>query len=241
LKKTIKLANAQAKAQAKASNRKTQKATLATTNRSVPPITQEQFDDNLREIGLIDEYYGNLKKLTKLNDLCRVKDLKGGAITLAAIGTACVGVASTIKSYLTFNTVIIGLTSLTAYFNRDVATDAIENWNQNKGSYLLGDDYKTTNFVMNMFGLGVPYEASEPNLLLASTRAIMTGMSLFTIFNMASLVGNIGATNTLGGFSDYAARIYTNFKTEIPVPISVREGYESGRRKRSGRRRRKYN
>ena len=241
MKKTIKLAKAQAKAQAKASNRKTQKATPATTNRSVPPITPEQFDNNLREIGLIDEYYGNLKKLKKLNALCRVEDLKGGAITLAAIGTVCVGVAGTIKSYLTYNTVIICLTGLTAYFNRDVATDAIQNWTENSGSYLLGDDYKTTNFVMNMFGLGVPYEASEPNLLLASTRAIMTGMSLFTIFNMASLVGNIGATNTLGGFSDYAARIYTNFKTDIPVPISVREGYESGRRKRSGRRRRNYN
>jgi hypothetical protein len=61
---------------------------------------------------------------------------------------------------------------------------------------------------MNMFGLGPPCHARH-GFLVAATKTVMTGMSLASIFGMATLVGN-NTVNTLGGFADYASMIYTN-------------------------------
>jgi len=201
LKKSIKLAaNA-------ASKRKTQKVRIneVATNRQIrvlsingqksDPITKDQFDDNLRKLGVYDDYYGAMKKLNKNCQVGGTATQKGGAFGF--------GTALAIKAVI-----MVLFAGGTFYLNWDIFQIANANWTANRDSYLLKPGYETTLFVMNMFGLGPPCHARH-GFLVAATKTVMTGMSLASIFGMATLVGN-NTVNTLGGFADYASMIYTN-------------------------------
>ena len=108
---------------------------------------------------------------------------------------------------LAIKAIIMGLfAGGTAYLNWDLWKMGSANWTANHTSYLHGKE--TTLFVMNMFGLGPPC-GSKHGFFVAAAQTIMTGMSLASIFGMATLVGN-NSVNTLGGFADYASMIYTN-------------------------------
>ena len=202
LKKSIKLAaNAAA-----ALKRKTQKVRIneVATNRPIrvlsingqksDPITKDEFDENLRKLGVYDDYYGAMKQLNK-NCQVGTTSQKGGAFGFGTV--------------LAIKTVIMALfAGGTVFTNWDLWTMASANWDANSTSYLLKPGYETTLFVMNMFGLGPPCHARH-GFLLAATKTVMTGMSLASIFGMANLVGN-NTVNTLGGFADYASMIYAN-------------------------------
>ena len=203
LKKSIKLA---ANAAANASKRKTQKVRIneVATNRPIQvlsindqksdPITKEEFDKNLRELGVYDEYYGIMKQWDK-KCLVGTTSQKGGAFGFGTV--------------LAIKAVIMGLfAGGTFYLNWDIFKIANANWTANTKSYLLKPGYETTLFVMNMFGLGPPCHARH-GFLVAAAQTVMTGMSLASIFGMANLVGN-NTVNTLGGFADYASMIYAN-------------------------------
>ena len=201
LKKSIKLA-----ANAAASKRKTQKIRIneVATNRPIrvlsingqksDPITKDQFDKNLRELGVYDDYYGVMKQLNK-KCLVGTTTQKGGAFGLGTV-LAIKGVIFTLFA------------GGTAYFNYDLIKTVSANYYRNNTSYLHNPGYETTLFVMNMFGLGPPCH-SRHGILLAAAQTVMTGMSLASIFGMATLVGN-NTVNTLGGFADYASMIYAN-------------------------------
>jgi hypothetical protein len=110
---------------------------------------------------------------------------------------------------LAIKAIIMGLfAGGTAYLNWDLWKIGSTNWTTHQNSYLLKPGYETTLFVMNMFGLGPPCHARH-GFLVAAAQTVMTGMSLASIFGMATLVGN-NSVNTLGGFADYASMIYTN-------------------------------
>ena len=212
---TIKLAKASAKASAKskasASNRKTRKIrvnSVVATNRPVrvltmddyqsPAITKEEFDENLRDLGAYDEYY---KLVARTNQKCLISGggmMKGGFIPLASILTAL--------PVLIYGSFAAG----TVWLNWGTFLSAQKNWALNSSSYLLQPNYAHTNFVLNLFGLGVPC-AAKHSIYYAAFSAMAEGASLYTIFTFAATF-NEEASETLTSFAPYASAFYAYMK-----------------------------
>ena len=92
------------------------------------------------------------------------------------------------------------------YINMDLFKSAWQRYLENKNSYLLLPEYRHTNFVLNLFGLGVPQEL-EQGLGYAVATTLARGASIYTIWTFAKTF-NEKAADTVEDFAPYASTFY---------------------------------
>ena len=166
-----------------------------------PAITKGEFNKNLTELGVFDDYCYLVKQLNKK---CLVKDLDqlggglGGGVMTNWILTK------------------IGIYSLFAgawgVFNFNALNVAYDNYTQLTDSYLLDDNMFWTNVGLNILGIGVPPEC-KGGLSTILFSHLFTGVSLASVYTMGVLFAE-NYENTIGWFANYASDVFTNFRTD---------------------------
>lgn len=167
-----------------------------------PKITKEEFEQNLEDLGLVKVYEDGLKAIANADGKktaskkCSVGKMKGGFLGLGTIAVT--------------KLVVSGLfAGGTAYYNWDVFSNAKKNYDVLSKGDLAKPEHATTNFVLNMFGVGTTC-AGQNNIASAAASRVFTGMSLTAIYAMSQAAGST-AGDSAESFVDYSSKIYTYF------------------------------
>jgi hypothetical protein len=174
-----------------------------------PKITEDKFIQNLKDLGpdVLKMYQDGLKVIQdNTKHKCSVGKMKGGfePVTMAA------SIYATGKIYLATKVIVGSLFAAgTVYFNWDLISNSKNNYDVLTQGILSKPEYATTNFVLNIFGLGSTC-AGQNGLMSFAASKVFTGMSLYSIYAMSQATGNTAA-NTVGGFVDYSSKIYAMF------------------------------
>jgi hypothetical protein len=174
-----------------------------------PKMSEDKFMQNLKDLGpdVLKMYQDGLKGIQDGSKKCStVGKMKGGfdPFTIAA------SVYGAGKIVLATKLVVGSLFAAgTVYFNWDLFSSSKTNYDVLSQGILSKPEYATTNFVLNIFGLGSTC-AGQNGLMTSAASKVFTGMSLYSIYAMSQAAGNTSA-NTLEGFVDYSSKIYTTF------------------------------
>ncbi len=167
-----------------------------------PEITKKEFEENLDKLGVLGEFKTIAKKVE--GKTCKV--MHGGDFGLFSVPvtlTAGLKAATAIKA-----AIHVLMASGTTYFNWGLFQSAYKNYGMNASSYLGTPAYAHTNFVLNLFGLGVKCQQGQ-SFFSHAAQSVFTGMSLYSLFALSSEIGN-NAANSYENFSDYASKFYAN-------------------------------
>ena len=198
--------------------RKTRKVNIVSpavaTNRKVRvlsdsmPITKEEFDRNLKKLGVYNKYYETMARLQESLMKRGGGALRGGGFKQSGFKQS--GGFAPMTFIFGLQATIMGIfAGGVAYINMDLFQSAWQRYLENKNSYLLQPDYRHTNFVLNLFGLGVSPEL-EKGLGYAVATTLARGASLMTIWTFAKTFSE-KAADTVEDFAPYASSFYVNF------------------------------
>jgi hypothetical protein len=169
------------------------------------PMTGKQFVKKLHKLGLYEMYMDAINKLNDLNSSksCSVDDKKmmhgGELFTLASL-----------LSYKVLLICTAAAGGATTYFNWDLWTRVAKNTDLMCNSALAQPEMKVTNFVFNIFGLGV--NCLNNSVWQTVGARLFTGQNLFHVFTLFNTLIPAKFSSGVSGFVGYASEFFTSFK-----------------------------
>ena len=146
-----------------------------------------------------------MDSINKLNDLNSSKSCSADKKMLHG------GEPFTIASLLSYKVILICLAAgggTTAYFNWDLWKTAAKNTDLMCNSALAQPEMKVTNFVFNIFGLGV--NCLNNSVWQTFGARLFTGQNLYHVFVLFNTF--IPSQESLGEYITYASKVFTWFK-----------------------------